>query len=167
MDKSLSLVKRGKISSILNIVIRINAIAGFLGFQEIVKSLFRLVIKLYQRYISPYKGFACAYRILHQEQSCSGYFYTCISEQNFSSACMLLQQRLIDCQQAHEILKTKAGYQHQGKSKRRRKQTSGCADNNNGFNCIDLIDLSDLFITCDFVDCDLADCDFDLGGCDF
>ncbi len=30
-------------------------------------------ITLYQRYVSPHKGFSCPHRILHGGQSCSGY----------------------------------------------------------------------------------------------
>ena len=139
MDKSLSLTKRVKIDSVLNILISVDAIAKMLGLQKLVKTFLSIAIKAYKQYLSPRKGFNCAHRVLHQGQSCSSYFYSCITEQSLGSACLSFQQRLQDCQQAHSILI--ASNKRQGSRNKRRRRNSTCAENNNCINCRDIFDL--------------------------
>lgn len=59
----------------------------------------------YQRFISPHKGFACAYRVLHRERSCSEYAKQAIAQKGFFAALPLIRQRFQACKQASQILK--------------------------------------------------------------
>ncbi|NES97529.1 MAG: membrane protein insertion efficiency factor YidD [Desertifilum sp. SIO1I2] len=61
----------------------------------------------YQRYISPRKGFACAYRILHQDLSCSEYAKRAIAKHGLGDAIPLIHQRFQACKQANQTLKTR------------------------------------------------------------
>ena len=139
MDKSLSLTKRVKINSVLNILINLDAIAKMFGLQKAIATFLLLAIRIYKKYLSPRKGFNCAYRVLHQRQSCSSYFYSCITEQGLDTACLSFQQRLQDCQQAHAVLI--ASDKRQGLRNKRRRRNSTCAENNNCINCRDVFDL--------------------------
>ena len=139
MHKSLFLTKQVKINSVLDILININAIAKIFGLQKLVKTFLLIAIKAYKKYLSPRKGFNCAYRILHQGQSCSSYFHSCITEQSLSMACLSFQQRLQDCQQAHTVLI--ASDRRQGLRNKRRRRNSTCTENNNCINCRDIFDL--------------------------
>ena len=156
---SSSRIKATFIFKVLN-VIRI--IAEALKMEETVRRLILLIVRGYQLYISPYKGFCCAYKKLHNEQSCSAYFYSCISDRNLdlSIASNLLQKRLVDCKQAYLILKTDANYRQQHKAKKRRRNNNECGS------CSEWIDFGSLFYWCDFGDC-LGCSDCDLGICDF
>ena len=124
------------------------------------------MVRGYQLYISPHKGFCCAYKKLHNGQSCSAYFYSCISDRtlSLSTANNLFQQRLIDCKQAYFILRTDAHYQQQGKAKKRRKNNSECG------HWSEWIDFSSFMYLCNCGDCgDCGDCDLgiDIGSCFF
>ena len=163
MDNS-STLQQDKVSWLLTILSQLVTIFERLGLQKLVKTFLILAIRAYQRYLSPYKGFSCAYRVLHQEQSCSSYFQTCITEQSFDRACVSFQQRLQDCHQANLILQAGVSNRQRQRNKRRRKQNSSCSENNNCPSCSDLTDFSLLFFACDAVDC--GDC-ADFGDCGF
>ena len=139
MNKSLSLTKRVRIDSVLNILIKIDAIAKMFGLHKAIATFLLLAIRVYKKYLSPHKGFNCAHRVLHQGQSCSSYFYSCITEQSLSMACLSFQQRLQDCQQAHAILI--ASDKRQGLRNKRRRRNSTCAENNNCIDCRDIFNL--------------------------
>ena len=139
MHKSLSLTQRVRIDSVLKILISVDAIAKMLGLQKLVRDFLLIAIKAYKKYLSPRKGFNCAYRILHQGQSCSSYFHSCITEQSLSVACLSFQQRLQDCQQAHTVLI--ASEKRQRLRNKRQRRNSTCAENNNCINCRDIFDL--------------------------
>ncbi|MEL6927707.1 MAG: membrane protein insertion efficiency factor YidD [Cyanobacteria bacterium J06600_6] len=161
MDQSLSPVPKGKLSSLLVFFSKLEKIATVLRLEKIFKTCLLLAIRVYQQHISPYKGFSCAYRVLHQGQSCSSYFQSCITEQSFDRACVSLQQRLLDCHQANLILQRKISHKHRSKNYRRRRRNSSCSENNNCCNCGDLFDPSLIFFACnplDLIDC--SDCDF-------
>ncbi|MBD2328253.1 membrane protein insertion efficiency factor YidD [Alkalinema sp. FACHB-956] len=61
----------------------------------------------YQRYLSPYKGFSCAHRVLHRGESCSQYIKRTILERGLSDAWPIARERLQDCRQAYEILRSR------------------------------------------------------------
>ncbi|MEC4804377.1 MAG: membrane protein insertion efficiency factor YidD [Jaaginema sp. PMC 1079.18] len=65
------------------------------------------LITFYQKYISPYKGFACAHRVLYKKDSCSQYVKTLLIEQDLQSAIALSHQRFRDCKKARLILQSK------------------------------------------------------------
>ncbi|XGV97311.1 MAG: membrane protein insertion efficiency factor YidD [Leptolyngbya sp. BL-A-14] len=62
-------------------------------------------ISIYQKQISPHKGFSCAYRILHRNESCSQYAKRIISELGIGQAMPLIQQRFRACKAANQTLK--------------------------------------------------------------
>jgi putative component of membrane protein insertase Oxa1/YidC/SpoIIIJ protein YidD len=63
-------------------------------------------IHLYQKQLSPYKGFSCAYRVLHRSESCSQYTKHLLSELGIGQALPLIQQRFQACKAANQTLKT-------------------------------------------------------------
>ncbi len=63
-------------------------------------------IHLYQKQLSPHKGFSCAYRVLHCSESCSQYTKRAISELGIGQALPLIQQRFQACKAANQTLKT-------------------------------------------------------------
>lgn len=151
--------RQSKLGSLLAILLELEAVSDRLKLQKLFKASLLLAIRIYQRYLSPYKGFACAYRVLHQEQSCSHYFYSCITEQSFACACRAFQQRLVDCRQANIVLRSSS--RDRSKQRRRRKRENSCLENNNCFRCSDLVDEGLLLSFCNpFALLDCGDCDF-------
>jgi putative component of membrane protein insertase Oxa1/YidC/SpoIIIJ protein YidD len=51
----------------------------------------------YQQYISPRKGFRCAYSVRHGGTGCSGYAKYAIRDHGFWTALPIIRQRLRDC----------------------------------------------------------------------
>jgi putative component of membrane protein insertase Oxa1/YidC/SpoIIIJ protein YidD len=66
-------------------------------------------IAAYQTHISPRKGFACAHRILHGDESCSMYIKRILGEESLMSAIQLSRQRFKACFAANQTLKTTSG----------------------------------------------------------
>jgi len=62
------------------------------------------LISVYQRFISPYKGFNCAHHVLHGEQTCSNAVKTLISENGFLSALPLIHGRFAECREAFNTI---------------------------------------------------------------
>jgi putative component of membrane protein insertase Oxa1/YidC/SpoIIIJ protein YidD len=56
-----------------------------------------LAIRLYRRYLSPYKGFCCAHRVLAGGESCSVYGYRVIERHGVTVGGALLRRRLSAC----------------------------------------------------------------------
>ncbi len=108
----------------------------------------------YQKYLSPYKGFACAHRVFYGGESCSQYVKRMLGEVGFSEAVKASHQRFADCREANQILKAS---QNANKNKNKRRQ----ADNKN-FSCNDAYDLAEC--GCDGLDC-LSNSNCDLGDC--
>ena len=114
--------------SIFSILGFIATLSQILKIERLINSVILLIVRGYQLYISPYKGFCCAYRKLHNGQSCSSYFYTCVNNYDLSTAGILLQQRFKDCKQANAILKSQTNQQKKHNSqKQRKKNNSDCA----------------------------------------
>jgi putative component of membrane protein insertase Oxa1/YidC/SpoIIIJ protein YidD len=66
-----------------------------------------LAISFYQRYLSPLKGFSCAYRVYHNTESCSSYVKRLFIEQDLQSAITLANKRFQDCSYASQVLMSK------------------------------------------------------------
>jgi len=64
-----------------------------------------LAIGGYQRYISPYKGYRCAYATHHGDLSCSQYGKRAIQSHGVIGGLMLLGQRFDDCRDAAVALR--------------------------------------------------------------
>jgi putative component of membrane protein insertase Oxa1/YidC/SpoIIIJ protein YidD len=71
------------------------------------RSLAVTAITGYQRFISPYKGFSCAHRVLYGCESCSQYFKRVISEEGIFTAITNAKGRFQECREANEILKVR------------------------------------------------------------
>lgn len=65
-------------------------------------------INLYQHYVSPYKGFNCPHRILHQGDSCSEYVKKVLTKQSLTLAIESSLQRFHDCAKASKTLQHKS-----------------------------------------------------------
>lgn len=61
----------------------------------------------YQKFISPYKGFSCAHRVLYGSDSCSQYFKRVIAEEGILMAIANAKERFQECREANEILKSR------------------------------------------------------------
>jgi putative component of membrane protein insertase Oxa1/YidC/SpoIIIJ protein YidD len=61
-------------------------------------------INFYQRYISPRKGYRCAYCALHGQESCSQYVKQSIIQVDVWAAIPLIFNRLCACREAYAIL---------------------------------------------------------------
>ncbi|MTW01777.1 membrane protein insertion efficiency factor YidD [Duganella ginsengisoli] len=60
-------------------------------------------IRAYQRWLSPYKGFACAFRVHTGRDSCSAYGHRVISRFGVSAGMALLRRRLAACGAQHRL----------------------------------------------------------------
>ncbi|WP_300759627.1 membrane protein insertion efficiency factor YidD [Janthinobacterium sp.] len=58
-------------------------------------------IRAYQRHLSPYKGFSCAYRVRTGRDSCSAYGYRVIARHGLIPGWALLRRRLHACGAHH------------------------------------------------------------------
>jgi len=80
---------------------RLGLIVLFLGILSLgAKHIAIGGIGLYQRYISPYKGYACAHRVYYGRLSCSEYGKQVISDEGLAAGAMLLWQRFDECGEA-------------------------------------------------------------------
>ena len=143
------------------------------------------LIRNYQRYLSPYKGFSCAHRILYGGESCSQYVKKTLLERDLRSAIALSRRRFSACKTAKIVLHSeklekqsdseKLAKTEERKKKKKRKQQSTVDRSSDG--CFDLTDCSCFFLdlggseNCgNFGDCGgdwdcTPDCG-DCGGCD-
>ncbi|WP_104402380.1 membrane protein insertion efficiency factor YidD [Vibrio penaeicida] len=64
-----------------------------------------VLIRFYQRFISPYKGFRCAHACLHQGDSCSEAVKKIIQEHGVFSSRTRISQRFSACKVANDTLK--------------------------------------------------------------
>jgi putative component of membrane protein insertase Oxa1/YidC/SpoIIIJ protein YidD len=67
------------------------------------------LIGVYQRYISPHKGYRCAYRVHHGGQSCSEFARQAILADGVLEALPAFKQRLIECREAYAALRLDPG----------------------------------------------------------
>lgn len=75
--------------------------ASIFSFDTCGKHLALWAIRAYQRYVSPRKGFSCAYRVLTGRDSCSAYGYKVIAHHGLRPGLVLLQRRLRTCGERH------------------------------------------------------------------
>lgn len=61
-------------------------------------------IRQYQRHISPYKGFVCAHRVLHEGESCSQYVLRIVNAAGVSAAVGAARVRFRECREAARLL---------------------------------------------------------------
>lgn len=65
------------------------------------------VIRLYQKYISPYKGFQCAHACLYNDVSCSDAVITIIESNGLTMSLDKIKERFKECREAYLILSHK------------------------------------------------------------
>ena len=65
-----------------------------------MKVLYRLGIRLYQKRISPHKGYHCAYSLTHGGPGCSGAVLSILEENGLFSGWRLIKQRFQSCDSA-------------------------------------------------------------------
>ena len=63
------------------------------------------LIKLYQKYISPGKGYCCAYGSLYKNGSCSERVSSIIQENGVISGWSQIKQQFEMCSEAYEVIK--------------------------------------------------------------
>jgi putative component of membrane protein insertase Oxa1/YidC/SpoIIIJ protein YidD len=108
-------------------------------------------ITLYQRYLSPRKGFSCAYRRHTGAMGCSGFGKHAIGKHGLFLGLVLLRRRLARCAwQAHQHAAPAAG------AEPARPQALGRFRHQGGF-----ADCG----ACDVPGCDVPDCDLPSRGC--
>jgi putative component of membrane protein insertase Oxa1/YidC/SpoIIIJ protein YidD len=69
----------------------------------IMRRVLLVLIRLYQAYLSPYKGFRCAYGTRTGRRSCSSFGYTAIERHGVIVGSLLLRRRFRKCAQAAEM----------------------------------------------------------------
>ncbi len=63
------------------------------------------LIDLYQKYLSPYKGYCCAYKVYHDDISCSEFTKNSIKNLGFFQATSIIKERFKDCKISSEKIK--------------------------------------------------------------
>lgn len=89
------------------------------------------LIWFYQRYISPKKGFRCAYRVIHGGTGCSGYAKQRIREDGIIRAIPDIRKRLTACKETALSVRSRC---EKGKTRRRARKRDGCI---NSCDCAD------------------------------
>lgn len=83
--------------------------------------LFVILIRLYQRYISPYKGFSCAHRALSGGKSCSHYALEQFQTKKPMVAYKATRMRMHACgEMYHEHMSKKSAEEQRAIKKRKR-----------------------------------------------
>jgi putative component of membrane protein insertase Oxa1/YidC/SpoIIIJ protein YidD len=89
------------------------------------------IIDFYQRYISPYKGFKCAYSVYHSSESCSQWAKKTIFTDGSVSFFQRLFGRLSECRKSSLLLSInneKHGHQDNDDNSKPQKKTDSCED---------------------------------------
>jgi putative component of membrane protein insertase Oxa1/YidC/SpoIIIJ protein YidD len=99
--------KKGLISRFLGFVALLVIFSEKFGLQFMLDSAVVQAIRVYQKDLSPHKGFSCAYGRLHKGDSCSEYFGKTVRRYGLKEAIPLFQKRLRECKRAHIDLKAR------------------------------------------------------------
>ena len=92
------------------------------------------LIALYQRHLSPRKGFRCAYGVLHGRDSCSRFASRAIREHGLVTGVRLTRRRFEHCRSASHVLE----YDRAKRQQKRRERGLWCANRwNPGCNTAD------------------------------
>ncbi|MGB0597125.1 MAG: membrane protein insertion efficiency factor YidD [Rubripirellula sp.] len=81
-----------------------------------------LLISGYQKYLSPYKGFCCAHRVVHGGRSCSEQAQYLIRSVGPTAAFRLMRRRFTRCHSAAKLLNSGED------RKQSSKKSSACSD---------------------------------------
>jgi len=108
-----------------------------------MRELALATIGVYQRYVSPYKGFCCAYRAHTGRASCSALGARVIRRHGVLAGCVLLRQRLRRCGDVHRQCR-------ETRPRPMQPQRGECDAGGCDLPC----DFSDACDVCDCCDCD-------------
>jgi putative component of membrane protein insertase Oxa1/YidC/SpoIIIJ protein YidD len=81
-----------------------------INFEPLAKTIVINSINIYQKRISPHKGFSCSHRIVNGGESCSDYIKRTFSQQNLTQSVKFSLQRFKDCSNVSKTLSTKNGF---------------------------------------------------------
>ncbi|WP_163833841.1 membrane protein insertion efficiency factor YidD [Spartinivicinus ruber] len=114
------------------------------------------LIRCYQRWISPYKGFSCAHAVYHQGRSCSAEAIYLLEQYGMVVGYQRLVQRFQACRRAYQQLITEDPEQNDQRRRRRRRDK----DSNkfcDSCDCLDIVDCKPE-LPCDISPCDIGPC---------
>lgn len=104
------------------------------------------LIDIYQRYISPYKGFRCAHRVFHGGCSCSQAVKQIIQSDGLLGGIHKIRERFRECQMAaaeiRHAMSEKSGT-NGGTTSAEKRERSPSRDRTRG----------DILTSCNFLDC--------------
>ncbi len=83
-----------------------------------------LAINGYQRYISPHKGFCCAYRVATGEDSCSEYVKQVIIRNGLFRSLSEIRRRFRDCKKSARYLNEAKAAEEDNKKKKKGDDSS-------------------------------------------
>jgi len=96
--------------------------------QPISASLAVALIDSYQRFVSPYKGFVCAYRARHRKRSsCSQFGKRAVERLGLLTGFSLIRRRFAKCHAAKQVLDYQTPRKRE-ESNRVSPQASNCMD---------------------------------------
>ena len=121
-----------------------------------MRYFFIFLIILYQKYISPYKGFRCAYGCYHKTLSCSAIVKNIIAEHGLLVGWPLIKQQFANCHLAYQTLETEREKRERQKRQRRgNRQPRSCLSKKNQDRCDCVSNFGDCVpdLPCDGFDC--------------
>ena len=87
-----------------------------------MRHFFIFLITLYQKYLSPHKGFSCAYACYHHSLSCSAMVKNIIAEHGVIAGWPLIKQQFLNCHLAYQLLETEREKQERERRERSRRR---------------------------------------------
>jgi len=106
-------------------------------------------INLYQKYLSPYKGYRCAYGVYHQNGTCSSIIKSHIKKHGMIKAYLMIKGQFTACKVAYAALQARAEEEGNGRCLMRNSDTAL-----DGSECTcDTLDGMDCGISGDFGSC--------------
>ena len=125
-----------------------------------VDALLLGAIAIYQRLVSPRKGYRCAYGVLHGGAGCSGAVRDAIQAHGWRRARRVARSRFRDCKLAAQVLRAQSGMianSTSSRNRRRRREASDCACDSGLSSCFDFaFDCGPADKGC--IDCNSCDC---------
>ncbi|MGD1524574.1 membrane protein insertion efficiency factor YidD [Vibrio harveyi] len=108
-----------------------------------------LCIRGYQRFISPHKGYRCAYGVLHNSSGCSGAVIDILRDKGILAGMPAIKQRFADCKSACDELERR---------REDKKKNRCCIEPDDACDCVEFNKVCDATPDC-------GDCTPDFGPC--
>ncbi|MDU4436889.1 MAG: membrane protein insertion efficiency factor YidD [Pluralibacter gergoviae] len=84
------------------------------------------LIAFYQRFISPRKGYRCAYGVLHHTHGCSGAVKHIVQQKGIIAGWRDIRQRFADCREAAQTLRERRLSEDEEENKNKRCDRAEC-----------------------------------------